>query len=96
MPQHTPTTWTLTLRARVEHHVQVQDVDRFPHFTAKRTALELVYLDGFSGLRSVPCVSRFSHLAPRINTVWAHQAAAEPREFSNNKGIARLTDTWQR
>lgn len=57
----------LTLRARVEHHVQVEDVDRFPHFAAKRTALKLVDLDGFSGLRSVPRVSPLGYLAPGID-----------------------------
>lgn len=52
----------LTLRARVKHHVKIEDVDRLPDFPAKRAALELVDLDGFSGLQFVPGVSPLRHL----------------------------------
>lgn len=52
----------LTLWARVKHHIEVEDVDRFPNFPAKRAAFEFVDLDRFSGLLLVPGVSPFRHL----------------------------------
>lgn len=52
----------LTLRARVEYHVQVEDVDSFPYFPAKGATLELVDLDWFSWLLLVPGVSALRHL----------------------------------
>lgn len=52
----------LTLRARVENHVKVKDVDRFPDFPAERAALELVDLNGLFRLLPVPGVSTLRYL----------------------------------
>lgn len=79
----------LTLGARIKYDVDIHDVDCLPHFSAEWTALELVDLDGFSGLLPVPSIPTLRHLSGERPSPPIHE-----RDSSRTKSARRTT--WQK